>query len=102
MVSAWAQMEVASVNLGDERLDARLAILLSSLGDRPNLSIPAACGGHAEMQAAYRFFDNPKTTLEKILSPHYQQTLQRMSTQEVVLLVQDSSEIELNRQEVIG
>src|SRR5665213_936550 len=50
MVSAWAQMEVASVNLGDERLDARLAILLSSLGDRPNLSIPAACGGHAERQ----------------------------------------------------
>jgi hypothetical protein len=104
MVSQWAQMEVASVNLGDERLDARLAMLLSALGDRPNLSIPAACGGHAETQAAYRFFDNPKVTFQEILSPHCQQTLRRMSQQEVVLLVQDSSEIELDRpkQEVVG
>jgi hypothetical protein len=104
MVSQWAQMEVASANLGDERLDARLAILLSALGDGPNLSIPAACGGHADTQAAYRFFDNPKVTFEEILSPHYQQTLQRMSLQEVVLLVQDSSEVELDRpkQEMVG
>jgi hypothetical protein len=33
-----------------------MALLLSSLGSHPNLSIPAACGGHGEIQAAYRFF----------------------------------------------
>jgi hypothetical protein len=104
MISQWAQMEVASVDLGDQRLNDRLVTLLSALGDRPNLSIPAACGGHADTQAAYRFFDNPKVTFQEILSPHHQQTLQRMSQQEVVLLVQDSSEIELDRpnQEVVG
>ena len=104
MVAQWAQMEVASVNLGDQRLNNRLPILLSALGDGPNLSIPAACGGHADTQAAYRFFDNPKVTFEQILLPHHEQTLQRMSQQEVVLLVQDSSEIELDRpnQEIVG
>ena len=104
MISQWAQTEVASVNLGDQRLNDRLAVLLSALGDRPNLSIPAACGGHADTQAAYRFFDNPKATFQGILLPHHQQTLRRMSQQEVVLLVQDSSEIELDRpnQEVVG
>jgi Transposase DNA-binding/Transposase Tn5 dimerisation domain len=104
MVSQWAQMEVASANLGDERLDTRLCVLLSALGDRPNLSIPAACGGHADTQAAYRFFDNPKVTFEQILSPHYKQTLLRMSQQEVALLVQDTTEVELNRpkQEIVG
>ena len=104
MISLWAQEEVASVDLGDQRLDARAAILLSALGNRPNLSIPAACGGRAEMQAAYRFFDNEKVTFERVLAPHVDRTLQRMSEQEVVLLVQDSSEIELMRprQEIVG
>ena len=45
-------------------------VLLSDLGNRPNLSIPAACGGRAETKAAYRFFDNDKTTFEKVIEPH--------------------------------
>jgi hypothetical protein len=97
MISPWAQEEVGAVDLGDQRLDARAAVLLSALGNRPNLSIPAACAGRAEMQAACRFFDNQKVTFDKILAPHVERTLQRISEQEVVLLVQDSSELELMR-----
>jgi hypothetical protein len=97
MISVWAEQEVASMDLGDERLDARAAILLSALGDRPNLSIPAACGGHAETQAAYRFFDNAKVTFEKVLAPHAERTLQRMQGQQVVLLVHDTTEVDLTR-----
>ena len=62
MIAPWVDEEMSAVNLGDVRLDARSAVLLSSLGDRPNLSIPAACRGRAEMEAAYRFFDNDKVT----------------------------------------
>jgi hypothetical protein len=104
MISAWALSEVASVSFGDQRLDARAAVLLSALGDRPNLSIPAACGGKAEMQAAYRFFDNDRVTFDKVLAPHVERTLERMGAQPVVLLVQDSSEIDLTRpaQDVVG
>lgn len=97
MVAAWAQQEAGSVDLGDERLDARMAILLSDLGNRPNLSIPSACRGRAEMQAAYRFFDNDKVSFQKVLAPHARRTLERMAEQPVVLLVQDTSEIELTR-----
>jgi hypothetical protein len=97
MISVWAEQEVASVDFGDERLDARAAILLSALGDRPNLSIPAACGGHAETQAAYRFFDNEKVTFEKVLAPHAERTLLRMAGRPVVLLVHDTTEVELTR-----
>lgn len=104
MISPWARAEVASVDLGDQRLDARAAVLLSSLGNRPNLSIPAACAGRAEMRAAYRFFDNDKVTFEKVLAPHAERTLHRMASQPVVLLVQDTSEIDLTRpqQDVVG
>jgi hypothetical protein len=52
MFSHRAVAEIAGADFGDKRLDARVAILLSTLGDRPILSIPAACGGRAEMKAA--------------------------------------------------
>ena len=104
MIAAWAREEVEGVDFGDERLDARVAVLLSELGSRPNLSIPAACKGRAEMEAAYRFFDNPKVSFQKVLAPPARQTLERMAAQETVLLVQDSSEIDLTRpgREVAG
>jgi hypothetical protein len=88
-----------SVDWGDQRLDTRVAVLLSDLGNRPNLSIPAACKGRAQMQAAYRFFDNDKVSFEKVLAPHVRQSLARMAGHETVLLVQGSTEIDLTRPE---
>jgi hypothetical protein len=99
MIAPWAKEEVDVVDLGDERLNARFELLLSALGSRPNLSIPAACGGRADMEAAYRFFNNKKVTFDKVLQPHIDRTRQRLAAQKVVLLVQDSSEIDLTRPE---
>src|SRR3954454_13041836 len=99
MIAPWAQEEMATADLGDERLDSRVVTVLSALGSRPNLSIPAACGGRAEMKAAYRFFDNDKVTFDKVLDPHCQRTQERMAAQPVVLLVQDTTEIDLTRPE---
>jgi Transposase DNA-binding/Transposase Tn5 dimerisation domain len=99
MIAPWAEVEVGGADLGDTRLDDRFAILLSTLGSRPNLSIPAACCGRAEIKAAYRFFDNDKVTFEKVIAPHVAKTKERMAEHEVVLLVQDTSEIDLTRPE---
>src|SRR5438128_10914501 len=74
MIAPWVEEEMESVDIGDERLDVRVAKILTALGNRPNLSIPAACGGRAEMEAAYRFFDNAKATFEKVLKPHMERT----------------------------
>ncbi len=52
-MSHWADNEVKTVNFGDKRLDKRLGILLEQLGDKPNESIPVACGGWAETIAAF-------------------------------------------------
>ena len=104
MIAPWAKEEMTTADLGDDRLDARAVMLLSALGSRPSLSIPAACRGRAEMKAAYRFFDNDKVTFAKVLQPHIERTRERMAEQPVVLLVQDTSEIDLTRpeQEVKG
>jgi transposase-like protein/transposase Tn5 family protein len=99
MIAPWAEHEMATADLGDERLDARAVLVLSALGERPNLSIPAACGGRAEMTAAYRFFANDKVTFAKVLEPHLQCTRQRVAAQAVVLVVQDTSEMDVTRPE---
>lgn len=104
MIAPWARDELTGVDFGDERLDTRAEILLSALGTRPNLSIPAACGGRAEIKAAYRFFDNDKTTFEKVIQPHVTQTRERIAAQPVVLLVQDTTESDVTQpqQQVAG
>ncbi|HBD7058534.1 TPA: transposase [Legionella pneumophila] len=51
-----------TINLGDKRLNERLLSLFDKLGNSPNLSIPAACGGWHETKAAYRFFELQKAS----------------------------------------
>ena len=99
MVAPWIMEEMETVDLKDKRLDDRLRVVLSQLSEHPTASIPAACGEHAEMTAAYRFFDNEKATFADILAPHMESTRQRLAQQDVVLLSQDTTEMDLTRPE---
>jgi hypothetical protein len=99
----WVQAETQHADFGDARLEARYRVLLEQLSDKPSLSIPAACGGWAETMAAYRFFNNDKTTVPTVLAPHRQATLERVRAEAVVLAAQDTTELELTRtQEKVG
>lgn len=99
MLAPWAKEEMEHAAWEDRRLNERLTRLLSDLGERPQMSIPAACGGHTETVAAYRFFDNERVTPDKILQPHFERTRQRMAEHPVVLLVQDTTELDVTRPE---
>ena len=63
-MQAWIEDELRTVNLADERLNKRYRVLLERFSDKPTLSIPAACTGWPETQAAYRFCDNERVTPE--------------------------------------
>lgn len=97
MLAPWVIEEMKDTDLHDKRLNRRLEKILSDLGDRPTASIPAACGGRSEMVAAYRFFDNDAVTPEEILQSHYARTSERMAEQKVVLLVEDTTELDFTR-----
>ena len=58
--------EVSAAQFGDQRLTKRLGKIADELGAKPTMSVPAAAKGRAEMEAAYRFFDDPKVSPEKI------------------------------------
>ena len=85
--------------MADERLKSRLGVLLERLGGRATQSIPAACRGWAETQAAYRFLSNDKVGARDILDGHSRATLERISREPVVLLVQDTTFLEYVRDE---
>lgn len=93
----WVIEEMSTADLKDARIHARLRQVLTHLSQQPAASIPQACGGHAEMTAAYRLFDNPKVTFDRVLAPHACCTRQRIAAQATVLLAQDTTEIDLTR-----
>lgn len=83
--------------MGDERLDARYGVVLDQLWSNPTASIPAACGGWAETQAAYRFFSNEKVSETDVLMPHKERTIERIREQKVALVVQDTTELDYTK-----
>jgi hypothetical protein len=66
--------ELRGCDFGDARLSKRACKVIDALGQRPNISIPAALTGRADIEACYRLMDNKNVTPEKVLKPHVQAT----------------------------
>lgn len=88
--------ELEGIDLGDERLNQRGTRILETLGADPAASVNAACGGWSETIAAYRFFDNPAVEPDRILQPHLEATIRRMKEHPVVLIAQDTTELDFS------
>ena len=84
--------ELGRAELGDRRLNARLEQLVAVLQDAPDRSFPSAMETDAELEAAYRFFRNDKVTLDRLIEPHVESTVERARQASSVLLLHDTSE----------
>ena len=89
--SSWAAEEFDDLSLGDKRLDARLIKLCDRFSDAPESPINQACLDWAETKAAYRFFQNDKVEIGKVLATHRCKTAQRAKEYRTVLALQDTS-----------
>lgn len=89
--------ELDGICLGDERLNKRSVVVIEALAADPQASINGACEGWSDTLAAYRFFDNDAVTAEQILQPHREATLRRMREHPVVLIPQDTTELDYTR-----
>jgi hypothetical protein len=87
----WAEEEFATARLYDERLKQRLFVIAQDFYNRSQASIPEACGSKARTLGAYRFFQNDKITMDVILTPHTETTIERIKTHAVVLAPQDTT-----------
>ena len=88
---SWSRQEFAGLDLGDTRLNTRLVHIADALASQPMSPISTACGDGSAVKAAYRFFDNDKVSAEKVLDPHFQQTIERMRGHERVFAIQDTT-----------
>lgn len=95
-------MEFKDIDLGDKRLNRRAVLLAEQLSGSPSASIPEACGGWAETAAAYRFLAQDKMEWSDIMEPHWRCSAERMRACEVVLCIQDTTELNFNGQEIAG
>jgi Transposase Tn5 dimerisation domain/Transposase DNA-binding len=93
----WILTETAASDIGDARLDQRFRIVLNAMSEAPSFKFPAACNGRAETAAAYRFVDNDKVGQDQVLSPHRTAALERIRAQKVVLIPQDTTELDMTR-----
>ncbi len=88
--------EVEGIDLGDKRLNRRSEAILEALAANPQASINSACEGWSDTLGAYRFFRNPAITPDQILQPHVAATVRRIKEHPVVLIVQDTTELDLS------
>jgi hypothetical protein len=82
--------EVADSSFDDKRLSARLKLLVEQLAKDPSSSLPESFDS-AGLEAAYRFFSNPRVTPQDILSSHIAATRSRCEAQGDYLVVHDST-----------
>jgi hypothetical protein len=82
--------EVADSSFDDKRLSDRLKLLVAQLAKDPSSSLPQSFDS-AGLEAAYRFFSNPRVTRQDILGSHMAATRSRCKAQGDYLVVHDST-----------
>jgi hypothetical protein len=87
----WAEEEFGTVRLYDDRLKQRLYTIARDFYNAPQANIPEACGSKAGTKGAYRFFHNPKVTMDIVIDAHCEATIERIRQQRIVLAPQDTS-----------
>ena len=94
----WTAQEMAGVDLGDERLNARAQSMLAQRWQRPTCSFYRSFDTPTQASLAYKLVENPRCeiSLESLLAPHQLQTARRMAAEKVVLLAQDTTGLSYN------
>jgi hypothetical protein len=90
---SWAELEFGGAKLGDQRRTNRLVWLAHQRSRRPTASL-AECCGRAGAKAAYRFYESMTIRPQAILNPHRQATQARMAQHPVILLPQDTTQVD--------
>jgi Transposase DNA-binding/Transposase Tn5 dimerisation domain len=94
VVPDWVVEEFGGLDLGDTRREGRVLEVVTQLAGRPGASLPAACGDLAALKATYRLLANAAVSREALLAGHVQATWGRVAAEPVVLVVQDTTDLD--------
>jgi hypothetical protein len=88
---SWVHEELATLDLGDARRDARAVELIETMFERPSGSIPQTFVTPAEVKAAYRALSSEAFAPEAFRQAQRDACVERLADTPVVLAVQDTS-----------
>lgn len=91
---AWAQGTFGEVRLRDKRRTERAVKLAEAIARAPSGSLPNQLGARKEVQATYRFLQSGQVSYEALMRPHVEQTRAQCEQRPVVLLVQDTTDLD--------
>lgn len=91
---SWALGHFGTARLGDARLNRRLVKLAAMMASDSRKSIPQQSERWADVMAAYRFLSNQRVDPQAIQEPHRQATRQACAGRDVVLDVQDTTDLD--------
>jgi len=98
MIASWVEEELDTLDLKDKRRNVRARLIVSqfsSIGE----SSPEATKGKstAALDALYRFVRNQAILPSALLEPHLQSSIKRTQQHDRVVLVQDTTEVDLTK-----
>src|SRR5437764_14169436 len=99
---SWAERTFGGVQLHDRRRTRRTVQAASNLAENPLGSLPAQMHTWKETKALYRLLEEPEVTFAALLPPHLQESRQQATSSCVVLLVQDTTDIDLSHRRKIS
>jgi hypothetical protein len=92
--ACWAEQQWSTAALGDARRTRRAVQLGAALASRPEASLPQQTGSWSELKSAYRLLNESDVTHAALSEPHWQATRQQAAQADIVLFVQDTSELD--------
>src|SRR2546425_5505916 len=99
---SWAERTFGSAQLHDRRRTRRAVQAATNLAENPLGSLPAHMQTWKETKALYRLLDEPDVTFAALMQTLRQQTREQANASPVVLLVQDTTDIDLSHRRKIS
>jgi len=96
----WAEQQWGQAALGDERRTQRAVAIGQAIAANPDASLPEQMLSWGNLKAAYRLLSETDVSHRALSQPHWENTRRQAkgSDAEVVLFVQDTSELDYSRQ----
>ena len=92
----WAQKTFGPANLKDIRRTGRAVKAARRMAENASASLPAQMQTWKEVIALYRLLSEGDVTFEALMQPQWHQTREQVEAWPLVLLVQDTTEVDLS------
>src|SRR5260221_6632783 len=92
----WAERTFGQVQVRDLRRTRRAVKAACEMVRDPAASLPKQHHTWKAVKALYRLLKAPDVTFEALMGPHWQQTRADLASKAIVLLVQDTTELDLS------